>query len=387
MRVLIVYPKFYVYGGAELLIVRLCNYLTRKGIKNAILTTSMLPEVQSDLKGTDIIIKKNPLSNISGKSASILGEIFALQRGIGKYLEDFDVINVHNFPSELSVFPYKKPFVWMCNEPELYLYLKFNRQAFQSNQLSFKIKLILRLLLLFEKFAIKKYIKHFVVADEFNADRFRKIYGITPDIIYYGIDYDFFSKGEAEKVKNRFGLSDSFIVLQAGVLSTFKNQMASIRAVQELKDKIPHIKLILAGWGEGGYREMLENYVKNNNIKEYVLFTGHLKREDIRDLFHACDVLLQPIKEQGGWLSPFEALCAGKPIIVSPEMTASDIIKRGNIGIVTDDYENAIWDIYINRNHYKEMAIKGQQWVKENLSWDRFGDKMLKVFQNAGCKT
>lgn len=366
MRVLIVYPKFYVYGGAELLIVRLCNYLTERGIENTILTTSMLSEIQVDLTGTGVIMEKNRFSNLPG-------EIFALHRGVRNRLNDFDVINVHNFPAELSIFPHRKPVVWMCNEPELHLLLKFNNSSFKS-------RLLIRILLSLEKFVVKKYIKHSVVADEFNADRFKKLYGITPDIIHYGIDYAFFCKGEPEKVKNRFELAKNFTILQVGMLTPFKNQIASIKAIQELKDKIINIKLILAGWGEGEYKEMLEKYIQENNLKDYVLFTGHLKREDIRDLFHASDALLQPIREQGGWLSPFEALCAGKPIIVSPEMTASNIIKRENIGIVTDDYAKAILDIYANHSYYQEMAKKGEQWVKENLSWDRFGDEMLKVF-------
>ncbi|MBI3814824.1 MAG: glycosyltransferase family 4 protein [Nitrospinae bacterium] len=373
MRVLIVYPRFYVYGGAELLIVKLCNYLTKRGVKNALLTTSMLPEVRHDLRETEIIIVKNKFSNI-------IGEILAIKRGICNCLDDFDVINVHNFPAEISVFPYKKPFVWMCNEPELYLILKLNNLSFQTRLLS-------KILLFFEKFVVKKYIKCFVVADEFNARRFKKLYGITPDIIHYGIDYDFFCKGEGERAKHRFGAAKNFTILQVGMLTPFKNQMASIKAVQELKDKITNIKLILAGWGEGEYKEMLEKYVQENNLKDYVLLTGHLKREDIRDLFHASDVLLHPIKEQGGWLSPFEALCAGKPIIVSPEMTASNIIKRENIGIVTDDYAKAIEDIYINSNYYREMAKKGREWVKENLGWDRFGYEMLEIFNKALTRT
>jgi len=121
MRVLVVYPKIYVYGGAELLLVRLCNYLTKKGIKNSILTTSILPEVQEDLIGTNIIIQKIPkIPNILNNLFR-LNEIIALNRGIHNNLSNFDLINVHNYPAEFSIFPYRKSVVWICNEPELYL--------------------------------------------------------------------------------------------------------------------------------------------------------------------------------------------------------------------------------------------------------------------------
>lgn len=117
-----------------------------------------------------------------------------------------------------------------------------------------------------------------------------------------------------------------------------------------------------------------------NRLKEYIIFKGHLNREDIRDFYYACDILMHPIKSQGGWLTPFEALCARKPIIVSSQMTASDIIKRENIGIVTNNYAEAVIDIYRNPTKYNEMANRGKEWVKQNLSWDIFSEKMLDLF-------
>ena len=48
MRVLIVYPRIDLYGGAELLVVRLANYLTRSNIENALLTTNICDEVKND---------------------------------------------------------------------------------------------------------------------------------------------------------------------------------------------------------------------------------------------------------------------------------------------------------------------------------------------------
>jgi len=114
-----------------------------------------------------------------------------------------------------------------------------------------------------------------------------------------------------------------------------------------------------------------------------VVFTNQINREEVRDLYHACDVLLHPIKPQGGWLSPFEALCAQKLIIVSPEMSASDIIEKEKIGIVTDNYTEAIIKIYKNVDEYANMRERGREWVKNNLNWDTFCQKNLNIFQKA----
>jgi len=371
MRVLIVYPKFYIYGGAELVVVRLANYLTKKGIENAILTTAMFPEIEKDLEKTKVIIQKE--SRIPFNFLGIR-EMLALHKGIRNNLKDFDLINIHNYPAEISFFPFKKPAVWMCNEPpEIVLHINSKQSLFS--------RLIKKVILKFDKFVVKHYIKNTIVADEFNAQRFERIYGLKPEIINYGIDYDFFSQGHPKKPQEKYNLKDNFVILQVGMVTPLKNQLESLKAIKKLKDKIPHLKLILAGLAEDKYKLSLEKYIKEEHLEDYVIFTGQISRKEVRDLYHACDVLLHPIKPQGGWLSPFEALCAKKLIIVSPEMSASDIIKNEKIGIVTDNYTEAIMEAYKNADEYVSIRERGKEWVKDNLNWDTFCQRNLNVFQ------
>lgn len=367
MRVLIVYPKIYIYGGAELLIVKLCNYLTGKGIKNTLLTSSIIPDVERDLKGTNVIVRKG-----STDTMNILENAFFLWKNVRDYLDNFDLINVHNFPAEISAFLSPKPVVWMCNEPELYLA--------KTNTTSFKNKLFLGGLMPFEKFVVKRYIDSVVVADEFNAERFKRIYGISPHIINYGINHEFFSQGDAKEAKHKMGLDDKFVILQVGMITPLKNQLASLKTVKELKSRIPDLILILAGYWEEEYKIELEKYIDKNNLEDIAVFTGHIERKDLRELYYACDVLIHPIKSQGGWLAPFEVLCAQKPIVVSSEMTASSIIRREEIGVITKDFVGAILDTYKNPDKYHEIAARGGKWVRKNLSWDNFCVQMLNLF-------
>ena len=377
MRVLIVYPHMALYGGAELVIVELANYLTKKGIDNSILSLSVLDEIKNDLKGTDVISikEKKPDKNGISKFINFASEAMLLRKYTHKYRKSFDVINVHNFPAEYAVFPFAKNSVWMCNEPPMQLYLMKN--------LSLPTRVAARIVERFDKFLVKNYIKYSVVADEFNFKRFEKIYGIKPEIINYGIDYKFFSGGSGERVRKKFKIENNFTLIHVGTLTPLKNQIESIRVVEKLRNKIPNIKLVLAGWGEENYETVLRKYVKKNGLEDNVIFTGHLSRNTIRDLYKASDVALFPIKSQGGWLSPFEALCSKIPIIVSPFITSSDIIKRNDVGVVTNNFSKAVLDVYENRRKYDRMAKNGMDWVKEKLKWDNFSEKMLEVFEKA----
>ncbi len=376
MRVLIVHPYMTFYGGAELVIVKLASYLTKKRIKNAVLTLDISPELRKELSGSEIILPEKPLrfSPRTPYVMTLLPMVSTLNKYLRKNIDRFDVVNVHNFPAELVASSCHKRVVWMCNEPPK---LHFAGPSSVERMLGDVVTTL-------DRQAVRKNVSLVCVADEFNADRFKKIYGMKPVIIPYGVDYEFFSKGDAKRAKRKFRLSGKdFVLLQVGVLTPFKNQMESIKVVKELKAKIPGIKLVLAGQGDDGYGDTLRRCVKKYGLEKQVIFTGHVPRSDVRDLYAACDVAMFPVKPQGGWLSPFEALCAGKPIVISTQMTAASLIKKNGIGLVTDDYTRAVFDVYGHRAKYQAIARRGNIWVKKNLTWDNFCEKMAACLKKA----
>jgi glycosyltransferase involved in cell wall biosynthesis len=89
------------------------------------------------------------------------------------------------------------------------------------------------------------------------------------------------------------------------------------------------------------------------------------------------------VKPQGGWLTPFEAACAGLPIVVSPELTASELILRENLGIVTTRYADALLDIFEHPDRHHRLSQYRSDWIRQNLSWASFCDKMVDAFSEA----
>jgi len=374
MRVLIVYPDMHLYGGAELLVVKLANYLTRNRIENGVLTTDVSTEIREDLQGTRILQYAYPNQSGTGKVYNLFRKIQRLRQGLHENLDQYDVINVHNFPAELAIYPCRKPVVWMCNEPPV-----IESKYYEQRKYSLKWWVTGAILAL-DNYIVRHHIRHVVVADEFNKRRFKALYRFNPHVIPYGIDHHFFSSsdhhGETPSV-------DRFTVLHVGVLSPLKNQLESLRTLERLKDRIPGIRLILAGTGEDAYIKKLSAYIEEKQLAPYVELTGHVKRSELRNLYAKSDVLLHPIRPQGGWLAPFEALCAKLPIVVSPELSASDLIKKADLGIVTKNYSTALLDICQNRAKYQQIAEQRAIWVKEHLSWDAFGGEMVGVFATA----
>ncbi len=350
MKVLIVHPSFWCYGGAELCIVKLANYLKDKGHKVTILTTQMIPDIREDLK-CDVQI------------TSYKGDFFKdLKEHFNKIFKDYDVINFHNHPTELLL-EERYPSVWFCNEPPDYV--------LDNGFLPRK-----------EKIKILNTISKVIVSDERNARRFKHFYSIDPEIIHYGIDYEFWKNGIEDRYY--FDTLFKFAILHSGMIHPRKNQFRSVELVNNLKEEIKELKLILSGTiVHKDYFLEIQNYIIKNNLEDLITFLGNVNRKTLRDLYKSVDVLIHPIKDQGGWLTPFEAMASGLPVIISTEANPSDIIKEKQIGIVVsnNNLEEALLEFYRNREKYKNMIRRGSSFVKYNLTWEKYSSNIEKILK------
>jgi glycosyltransferase involved in cell wall biosynthesis len=346
MKILIVHPNFHVYGGAERLIVKLTNYLTEKNHNCTILTTIMIPEVRADLKEARLI-----LCNSFQEMALWLDKIH----------KDFDVINYHNDPVELLSFGKKTPSVWLCNEPPQSY---FDEGAISGAQ----------------KHVVKNFINKVIVADKNNQDRFKELYNIEADIVNYGVDYDFWQRGN-DKFKEEYGISGP-IISQVAWIHPMKNQLETLKIFNMVHMQIPETVLVLAGC-ETPYKQELEDYIFGHDLQANVIFTGFLPQEGVRGLYKASSVVLQPIKSQGGSLAVFDAMASGVPVVVSEEANCSSILEEHNFGYIHQEENLGITAGYIVKllDGKEKQDVKKQKEFIKNLSWEKFGENMLNKFK------
>ena len=257
------------------------------------------------------------------------------------------------------MYPYKHKTVWTCNEPPLDILYG----AKPSNEYK----------------RIIKNIDVIVVSDEFNKQRFISLFGDHDiRINHYGIDYSFFSDGKYNKIPE---LENSFTLLHVGIVHDMKNQLRSITAVQHLSYQIPNLKLVLAGYLTQPYTNTLLQQISQMGIQDKVIFTGDIERTKLKDYYYNADLLLHPIKTQGGWLAPFEALSCGLLPIVSETAPCANLIKKKNIGVVTSDYESVVRSYIKDPEPYKEIAKRGKEFTKEYMTWDRYCKAMLNIYE------
>lgn len=375
MRVLIAHPHL-TPGGAEKQVIHLAKYLLDHGFDVAIATLSIsLHSLPDFVKEFDVMLPDRRIEPMVRSfrffdSLGFIKELTALRKLVkdGKH---FGLVNPHNFPSCWSTTIRTKPVVWMCNEPpDLWI----NPNA------PISLKAIRNIGVVLDRFIVNKYVDLIAVIDHLNKERVKVRYGRESIVVYSGVDYEFFSRGNGRNMIDRFGLHDAFVLVQVGWVTPQKNQLASIKAVESLKSKIDGIKLVIAGRNGNPYANYLKEYVSKRRLGNHVIFAGFMSEEEIRDLYQASHVVLFPTLAQTWGLSPLEGLCTGKIPIVSPFAGVSEIIYEKRVGIITTDLTSAIVEVYQNYKRYQDLAYAGQQFIKSNLTWDHYCMRMEKLF-------
>ncbi|MFQ3675353.1 MAG: glycosyltransferase family 4 protein, partial [Endomicrobiia bacterium] len=310
----------------------------------------------------------------------ILNEFLELRKLVKKYVDDFDIINFHNFPANWVGFNINKPVVWYCNEvPDLV----------NNPHPSLLLRLLRFLGIIIDKYVVRNYIDRICVADEINANIVRKRYGLESKIIPYGINSDIYAPklihNRSEFLKKyKIEIPDKdLILIQVGVISPQKNQIESVKVLKKLRDYGYKANLIFVGKNDVPYKNIIDNLIFEYKLENNVFYTGMLSKLETVNFYNIADVGLYPIKEQGGWLAPFEMMLCGKPVIVSSTMGSSSLIKKHDFAMVSNDFCSDIIKFMTNYEVYKNKAQVSSIWIKEKLTWENFAKNMLDVMKEA----
>ena len=125
------------------------------------------------------------------------------------------------------------------------------------------------------------------------------------------------------------GLTDSdFVLLCTGELNKNKDQTTLIRAVSEVKEKIPNLKVLLAG--NGPMEQELKALVSSLGAEDNIHFLGY--RTDLEKVAPAVDAVISCSRREGMPLNIIEAMLCGKPVIAAANRGSRELIQDGQNG-------------------------------------------------------
>lgn len=321
MNILIIHPCKGFYGGAEEVVVQLYRYLVDVGHTVALVTKDAPVEMAELLKLGKV---DTPLTWRDFVADS------------KRQIRRADTILCFNFPAPLVPLlehP-RKSVVWYCNEPPELFTTPWRKPLEALN-----------------RWWVRTSKMRCVVATKRDAERFQSIYHTPfPVVVPYGVDYDFWSV-KPPNVKR----SERLVLLQVG-----------------------HSELF--GTGEAVYREVCKT-VPNADL---VQLSGE-SLEAVRAKYNWCSILVHLVTSHGGWLAPFEAMCAGLPVVATSDFAAADLVRRAgmlNSANSVEETAKAVLFIWERYSEYVESQ-RAKDFVRENLTWERFGQAMLSILKEA----
>jgi len=393
MRIVQMYETGLVQPGASVgsVVLNLSKHLSKLGCEVTILERGDGRQRNPYLEGTgvrEIQVNVKNLASIPYKEVrSPLGlcrlilDRTSLALEFNKVLkaEDFDVIHVH-FPFASTILTnmnrgLRERIIYTAHADEYRLGLsKFLRPPVAAR------------IFLPDIYLMKRVRKSVVLNEPLKEKLIEK--GIEEgklEVIPNGVNVDDFnlSKEEIERVKEKYGLSETTVMF-SGTVTPRKGVEYLVKAAEILKEN--NVLFLIVGNTnlDREYANKVMEYAKLRNLK--VRFTGFVPYGDLKALYSACDVFVLPSLEEGFGVVLTEALASGKPLIGTKVGGIPAQIKDGWNGFLVEpgnekQLAEKIRYLIDNPEERERMGRNSRKLAEEKFSWTVIADKYLRVYK------
>ncbi|HEY8598105.1 MAG TPA: glycosyltransferase family 4 protein [Thermomicrobiales bacterium] len=225
-----------------------------------------------------------------------------------------------------------------------------------------------------------------------NAAEVAEHYGLTPRVIYNGIDIDQFvprlrTDPAVHAWRERLaGRQDRPILLQASRMVRWKGAEYAIEALSLLRAE-PAPVLALAG--DGPYRPELARLAAAHGVADRVIFLGDVPHEAMPALFPAVDILLGTsfVNETFG-ITLCEALACERAVIASDFGGFREVLRHGETGLLVPPQDSAalasaIDSLLADDERRANFGVAGRADVAARFSWPAVVGRVLDAYEEA----
>lgn len=171
-------------------------------------------------------------------------------------------------------------------------------------------------------------------------------------------------------------------IVSVGRLIPLKNQKMLIDAFAKVSEKYNDYTLTI--YGDGSYRNDLENYINALSLSEKVLLPGNQK--DIFSKIADAQLFVLSSNYEGMPNALIEAMCMGLPVISTDVSGAADFIENGVNGLIVEcnNLEQMVsaLDKMLGDNEFCKAAAENAVSVAAKVDTDTIAKKWFKVIED-----
>ncbi|MFE9193918.1 glycosyltransferase family 4 protein [Micromonospora sp. NPDC007208] len=202
-----------------------------------------------------------------------------------------------------------------------------------------------------------------------------------------GVDVDTYHPTvDGEHVRARLGLTDRPVVVCVSRLVPRKGQDTLIRALPEIRRRVPDAALLIVGGGP--YRATLEKLARQTGVERDVVFTGTVPSVELPPHYAAGDVYAMPCRTRNRGLDVeglgivyLEASATGLPVVAGDSGGAPDAVREGETGYVVRGRDVAqladrVARLLADRDLARQLGAAGRAWVEREWRWEAQAERM-----------
>jgi glycosyltransferase involved in cell wall biosynthesis len=173
------------------------------------------------------------------------------------------------------------------------------------------------------------------------------------------------------------------VVLSLGAIRSMKRTHHIISAFEIAKEKVPNLRLLIAGSAEGKYGKKVIKMIECSKNKDSIEYLGKISKEKKIEILQKSHLLAVTSVKEGWGLVITEANSQGTPAVVYDVDGLRDAVKNGETGIVCqintpENLAENMIKLLENKEKYEKLRKNAWEWSKE-INFDRSYEEFIKL--------
>jgi len=208
-----------------------------------------------------------------------------------------------------------------------------------------------------------------------------------------GVDLELFSPDiSGARVRERLGLAGKFVVGFIGNIGHWQGLETVVDAAALLRDRTAFHFLIV---GDGARREAVGEYIARQELANITMLPVQPKSA-VPELWAACDCAVIPLRKvacarEALPAKMFEALAAGKPIVLGIRGEAEEVMRNAAAGVFAEpenpqSYAEAFARLAGDEKLRRKMGVSGRAYAEKHFDRDALTDVVEEVFMRMAAE-
>lgn len=219
----------------------------------------------------------------------------------------------------------------------------------------------------------------------YTRSRFAAAFGpmAALELLPPGVDTDVYrpDAAAAAQVRRRHGLGGRPVVVCVSRLVPRKGQDVLVRALPQIRRRVPGAALLLVGGGP--YRGRLARLARQAGVAEHVVFTGSVPWDELPAHYAAGDVFAMPCRTHGRGLDVealgivfLDAAACGLPVVAGRSGGSPETVREGETGVLVDgrnikEVAVAVADLLADPEQAAKLGAAGRDWMRRGWRWEQ----------------